>query len=155
MTGLTPTVTTTQVYLNYKRLWMYYDQYGFYLYNASDANRSISPISFERLDQGGNPLPERFEGWRWADFYPTLHPQRCMRIEVQKNPNAYLKPALCKNRYLSSRSLPVGSKLVFWTAQPNSTELTEFRVLWKDEAGKYDEVGKCEAAAGFCEVFVP
>ncbi|MGC1376851.1 MAG: protein kinase [Anaerolineales bacterium] len=152
---LTPTVTTTQVYLNYKRLWMYYDRYGFYLYNASDANRSISPIAFERLDQDGNPLPERFEGWRWAEFYKILPPQKCMRVEEQGNPNAYINPSLCKNLYLSSRSLPAGSPLVFWTTLPNSTKLSQFRVLWKNDAGQYDVVGTCEAAAGFCEVFVP
>jgi serine/threonine protein kinase len=150
--SITPTVTTTQVYLNYKRLWMYYDQYGFYLYNASNANRSISPISFERIDQDGNPLSARFSGSLWAEFYPILPPQKCMRIELQGNPNAYISPALCKNRYLSSRSLPADSNLVFWATQPNSTQ---FRVLWKDAHGKYSEVGKCEAAAGFCEVFVP
>jgi hypothetical protein len=153
--SITPSATTTQIYLNYKRLWLYYDQYGLYLYNASDANRSISPIALERLDQNGNPLPERFEGSLWADFYPTLLRQRCMRIEVKGNPNAYLNPPVCKNYYLSTRSLPANSELIFWTVQPNSTELSEFRVFWKNELGQNDVVGKCKIAAGFCEVFVP
>lgn len=144
--SLTPSPTTTQQYVNYKRLWLYYDSYGFYLYNASDANRSISPIAFERLDQAGDQL-NRFDGWRWADFFPTLYTGRCMQIEIQNNPNHYLNPAVCKNHYLSRRSLTAESELIFWTPLANSTQ---FRVLWQDQ-----EVGRCEISAGFCEVFVP
>ena len=144
--GLTPSPTTTQQYVNYKRLWMYYDAYGFYLYNASDANRSISPIAFERLDQAGSPL-NRFDGWRWADYFPTLYTGRCMQIEIQNNPNIYLSPTVCKNYYLSRRSFAAGSEFIFWTPLVNSAQ---FRVLWKDK-----EVGRCDVSAGFCEVFVP
>lgn len=144
--GVTPSATTTQVYANYKRLWLYYDAYGLYLYNASDANRSISPLSFERLAQNGT-ASNLYEGWRWAEFYPTLHPERCMRIEIQGNPNPYLNPALCKNYYLSTRSLTQASDLLFWTTSPTSTQ---FRVLWNKVP-----VGLCEIQAGFCEVFVP
>jgi hypothetical protein len=143
---VTPSITTTPQYVNYKRMWLYYDKYGMYIYNASDANRSISPIALEQFDRDEKAL-NRFDGWRWADFYPTLHPQRCMRIEIQGNPNAYLNPGLCKNYYLSTRSVTTGSNLIFWTEKPNSTE---FRVLWKNEV-----VGECQIAAGFCEVFVP
>jgi serine/threonine protein kinase len=141
-----PSATTTQQFVNYKRLWVYYDEYGLYLYNASDSNRSISPIAFERLDDTGNPL-NVFEGWRWADFYPTLNRARCMRIEIQNNPNNYLNPGVCENYYLSTRSITRDSDLIFWTTQPGSDE---FRVLWQGE-----EVGRCEIGAGFCEVFIP
>jgi hypothetical protein len=125
---------------------MYYDSFGFYIYNASNANRSISPIAFERLDQAGNPL-NRFDGWRWADYFPTLYTGRCMQIEIQNNPNNYLSPAVCKNYYLSRRSFKADSELIFWTPLANSTR---FRVLWQDK-----EVGRCDISAGFCEVFVP
>jgi hypothetical protein len=141
-----PSATTTQQFVNYKRLWLYYDEYGLYLYNASDSNRSISPITFERLDDAGNPL-NVFEGWRWADFYPTLNRDRCMRIEIQNDPNNYLNPEVCKDYYLSTRSITRDSDLIFWTTQPGSNE---FRVLWQGE-----EVGRCEIGAGFCEVFIP
>jgi serine/threonine protein kinase len=144
--GLMPSPTTTQQYLNYKRLWLYYDAYGLYLYNASDANRSISPLAFERLDLADQPL-NRFDGWRWADFFPTLQTGGCMQIEIQNNPNAYLNPAVCKKNYLSRRSFTAQSEFIFWTALPNSTQ---FRVLWQNQ-----EVGRCEISAGFCEVFVP
>lgn len=144
--ALTPSPTTTQQYVNYKRLWLYYDAYGLYLYNASDANRSISPIAFERLDLAEQPL-NRFDGWRWADFFPTLQTGGCMQIEIQNNPNPYLNPEVCKKGALSRRSFTGESEFIFWTALPTSTH---FRVLWQNQ-----EVGRCEIRAGFCEVFVP
>jgi len=137
-----PSVTTTPQYPNLKRLWLYYDQYGFYLYNASTDNRSISPIAFERAD-GAN----RFIGSTWAEFYPTLHPGRCMRIEIQGNPGSYLNPPLCKDYYLSTRSILETSDFIFWTEQPDQTQ---FHVFWQDE-----QVGVCEIETGFCEIFVP
>ncbi|GAB4495787.1 MAG: hypothetical protein Fur0016_00960 [Anaerolineales bacterium] len=134
--------TTTPQFPNLKRMWLYYDSYGFYIYNASSDNRSISPIAFERLDESN-----RFAGFLWAEFYPTLHPGRCMRIEIQKNPGSYLNPPLCKDYYLSTRSITRDNALIFWTEQPGSAQ---FRVLWQNQ-----EVGLCDIAAGFCEVFVP
>lgn len=142
LTTETSTATTTPPFPNLKRMWLYYDSYGFYIYNASSDNRSISPIAFERLD-GSN----RFIGSLWAQFYATLHPGRCMRIEIQQNPGNYLNPPTCKDYYLSTRSITGDSALIFWTAQPNSGQ---FRVLWQNQ-----EVGLCDIEAGFCEVFVP
>ncbi len=137
-----PSPTTTPQFPNLKRMWLYYDRYGFYIYNASSDNRSISPIAFERLD-GSN----RFDGFVWAEFYPTLHPSRCMRIEIQNNPGNYLNPPLCKNYYLSTRSIASDNNFIFWTEQTGSDQ---FRVLWQNQ-----QVGLCDIKAGFCEVFVP
>jgi serine/threonine protein kinase len=144
--GPSPSPTTTQQYANYRRMWLYYDSYGIYLYNASGATRSASAFAFERLDTSGN-TSNRFDGYLWADYYPNLTPGRCMRIEIQKNPNSYLNPTVCKNRYLSDRSFTKDSNLIFWTPLPDSTQ---FRVLWQDK-----EVAVCENSAGFCEFFVP
>ncbi|GAB4501853.1 MAG: hypothetical protein Fur0035_13970 [Anaerolineales bacterium] len=144
--GEAPSATTTPQFINYKRLWLYYDAYGLYLYNASDANRSISALSLERLLEDGTGA-NLFSGNEWSSFYKTLHPGRCMRIEIQGNPNAYLNPTVCKNYYLATRSLPASSPLIFWTALPGSSQ---FRVLWQGQ-----EMGSCELAAGFCEVFIP
>ncbi|PJB65592.1 MAG: hypothetical protein CO094_09620 [Anaerolineae bacterium CG_4_9_14_3_um_filter_57_17] len=141
-----PTATTTPQFVNYKRLWLYYDAYGLYLYNASDANRSISALSLERLLDDGSGA-NLFSGNEWSVFYKTLHPGRCMRIEIQSNPNDYLNPPVCKNYYLATRKLPAESPLIFWTAQAGSSE---FRVLWQGQ-----EMGRCELSAGFCEVFIP
>ncbi len=140
-----PTVTTTPQYPNWKRIWFFYNPYGFYVYNASDANRSISPLSLERLDDSGNSL-NRFDGWRWADFFPTLYSNWCMRIEITQSPT-YMRPDLCTNRYLSTRTLASDSDLIFWTPQANSHE---FRVLWEGQ-----EVGRCQISANSCEVFIP
>ena len=143
---ISPTVTTTQQYANYKRIWMYYDTYGFYIYNASNANRSISPFSFQRLDENGSVL-NRFDGWHWADYFPTLYTARCMRIQIRDNPNSYVEPGICKSYYLSTRLITPDSDLIFWTANANSTR---FQVRWQDQP-----VGECKIADGFCEVFVP
>ncbi len=141
-----PTPTTTPEFVNLKRIWLYYDEYGFYLYNASDANRSISAFSFQRLDEDGEPLNE-FIGWYWGEFYPNLHSGRCMRIEIQGNPSNYINPPVCHNIYLVTRSLTEDSEYIFWTKQAGSTQ---FVLLWQDEP-----VGTCEIGAGFCEIFIP
>jgi hypothetical protein len=141
-----PTATTTPEFVNLKRIWLYYDEYGFYIYNASDSNRSISAFSFQRLDEDGNPLNE-YIGWYWGEFYPNLHSRRCMRIEIQGNPSDYLNPSVCHTLYLVTRSLTEDSETIFWTKQPGSTR---FQLLWQDEPA-----GTCEIGAGFCEVFIP
>lgn len=144
--GSEPTATTTPEFVNYKRMWLYYDAYGFYIYNAADTPRSISQFTFERLDANDKVL-NTFLGWYWEEFYPTLNKGRCMRAEIKSNPNVYLNPPLCKNIYLSTRSLLADSENIFWTPIEGSTQ---FRVLWQDE-----EMGVCDIDAGFCEVFVP
>ena len=70
-----------------------------------------------------------------------------MQIEIQYNPNNYLNPAVCKNYYLSHRSLTADCEFNFWMPFPYSAQ---FRVLWQDK-----EVNRREISAGFCEVFVP
>jgi hypothetical protein len=126
-------------------MWLYYDQYGFYIYNASDTNRSISQITFERVNNDST-FANRFDGVNWEELYPILHRERCMRIEIQSSPS-YLNPAICRNYYYSTRIVPRGNEWIFWTPQPDSTQ---FRILWMGE-----EVGRCDISAGFCEVYVP
>ena len=142
-----PTATTTPQYVNYKRMWLYYDAYGFYIYNAADTPRSASQFTFERLDANDNPT-NTFLGWYWQEFYHNLNKDRCMRLEIKGNPNAYLNPPVCKNIYLSTLSYYQNdADNIFWTPMEGSAQ---FRVLWQDE-----EMGLCEIDAGFCEVFVP
>ncbi|MDX9991483.1 MAG: hypothetical protein RBS68_05480, partial [Anaerolineales bacterium] len=141
----TATVGAAIPALNGKKLLFYYDESGFYVLNTSNASRSISPLIFERLDPNDQTL-NRFEGWLWAEFYATLHPERCMRIEITKS-EVYLRPPLCESRTLSSRFYARESEYIFWTAQPESQQ---FRVLWQGE-----EVGRCQIGAGSCEVFIP
>ena len=141
-----PTATTTPQYVNYQRMWLYYDNYDFYIYNAGGTNRSISPFTFERLDENDEPL-NAFLGWYWGEFYSTLNVGRCMSIEITGNPNDYLNPSRCHNIYLSTRYYEPGDDVIFWTRTEGSTQ---FRVLWDGE-----EMGICDIDASFCEVFVP
>ena len=141
-----PTATTTPQFVNYKRMWLYYDDYGFYIYNAAETNRSISPFSFERLDENDDPS-NTFIGWYWGEFYEVLNVGRCMSIEITGNPNGYLNPSRCHNIYLSTRYYEPGDDVLFWTRAEGSTQ---FRVLWDGE-----EMGVCEIEKGFCEIFVP
>jgi serine/threonine protein kinase len=141
--NLTPAPTVK--YFNGQRMWMFYDSSGFYLYNASENNRSISQFAFERLDINDEIL-NSFGGWQWESIYRVLHPDRCMRLEIRKSPD-YLRPEACGNRFLASFTYGSDDEFIFWTENPASTQ---FRVLWEKE-----EVGRCEIAAGFCEVFIP
>lgn len=142
-----PTVVSSATikYPSGQRMLMYFDASGFYLFNASSNNRSIAQFDFERLGADDVVL-NTFQGWMWSELYPTLHPNRCMRIEIKKSP-VYLRPAECNDRYLASFSYENDVPEIFWT---NSPESTQFRVLWEDE-----EIGRCEIAAGVCEVFIP
>ena len=135
----------TVKYINGQRMLMFYDATGFYIYNASVNNRSISQFKFERLDADGEVL-NSFGGWEWETLYRTLHPGRCMRIEIQKSP-VHLRPDECNNRYLASFTYASEDERIFWTANPESEQ---FRVLWQGE-----DVGHCEIATGSCEVFIP
>ncbi len=141
--NLTPVPTVK--YFNGQRMRMFYDSSGFYLYNASENNRSISQFAFERLDANDEIL-NSFGGWQWESIYKVLHPNRCMRLEIRNSP-AYLRPEACGNRFLASFTYGSDDEFIFWTENPASTQ---FRVLWQKE-----EVGRCEIAAGFCEVFIP
>jgi serine/threonine protein kinase len=122
-----------------------YNENSFYLLNLSQRESAIDAIAFERLDDAGQPL-SRFEGARWAEFFPAIQPGGCMRIEVL-DAGPYLEPAECVRGYQSTRTPVPGDPMIFWTPQAGSGQ---FRVLWKDQ-----EVGRCDSHAGLCRVFVP
>jgi serine/threonine protein kinase len=124
---------------------MYYDDRSFYFQNLSGEDRNIFPIAFERLDKNGNPA-NRFDGRLWGDFYPTLRAGYCLVIEII-NDKGHLDPPECANRYLVVRTPVPNADTIFWTKVDGSKE---FRVLWNDQ-----EIGRCEIAKGFCEVYLP
>lgn len=140
-----PVGVGTVKYPNGQRMLMFYDASGFYLYNASANNRSISQFRFERLAADDGIL-YTFGGWEWESLYRTLHPDRCMRLEIRKNP-AFLRPAECKDFYLASYTYESNDERIFWLELPDSEV---FRVLWEGE-----EVGRCRVSDGFCEVYIP
>ncbi len=145
-----PTVTPvpTVKYPSGKHFRLYYDENSLYLHNLSPEPVAISSVAFERLDPAGSSL-NRFDGWRWAQFYPTHHPGACVTLEILES--TPLRPAACNGLYNSSRTPARDEPVIFWTAQADSTQ---FRVLWR-ASGPEEEVARCEIAAGTCEVFFP
>jgi tRNA A-37 threonylcarbamoyl transferase component Bud32 len=141
--GAPPSATVR--YPNGRPMALFYNPNSFDLLNLSRTDSDVEPLAFERLDAAGNPAG-RFDGARWAEFYPTLPPGACMRIEVLDSP-PYLEPAECFQGYLSTRTPVRDDPAVFWTPAEDSGQ---FRVLWADE-----EIGRCDTAAGLCRVFLP
>jgi hypothetical protein len=147
-----PTVAPvpTVKYPNGKRFTIYYDDNSLYLLNQSESVVSIYSVAFERLSTSDVPL-NRFDGWRWGEFYPNSKPDWCMAIEILSSP-AYLRPPECTKGNLSTRTPTRDDPVVFWTAQEGSRQ---FRVLWRSSGQDWEEVARCEIGAGTCEVFFP
>ena len=106
-------------------------------------------MAFERLSTSDQPL-NRFDGWRWAEFYPNSKPEWCMTLEILSSPS-YLRPPECSKGSLSTRTPTRDDAVVFWTSQEGSRQ---FRVLWR-QGQQEEEVARCEIGAGVCEVFFP
>ena len=152
LTAATPTFAPTETpsikYPDGRHFMLYYNDNSLYLHNLSRVSRSISGFTFERLDAQGEVL-NLFGGWDWDVFYPkhpNLTPDNCMAIQLYESP-PYLKPAECKEPYLSLLNPPRDDDRIFWTEQENSSE---FRVLWRNE-----EVARCKIGGGDCDIFVP
>ena len=140
--GPIPTVK----YPNGKRFLLFYDARGLYMINVSDKKRPVEPFAFDRLDDSNQPH-NHFDGLRWSQYYPTIYPSSCIKVEITKQAEYPARPAQCENRYLGGRFYEKNDPLVFWTPQEGSHF---FRVTWYKE-----EVAICEIARGVCEVFVP
>jgi hypothetical protein len=125
-----------------QRFMLYYDENSLYLHNLSGERVTLYPFAFERLDASGTPS-NRFDGWRWAQFFPYVHDQSCTSVLLEM---PYLDPASCE-QYNAEIWAERGRSLDFWSPQAGSTY---FRVLWNDQ-----EIARCEIAAGECEVFLP
>jgi hypothetical protein len=123
---------------------LYYDENSFYVNNQSSSLSHVSPFVFERVDSSGNAL-NKFEGVRWAQFYPSIYPQSCVRLLIPGS-TAFLNPPQCQ-AYNSEVWPERGRSLDFWTTQAGSSQ---FRVLWNEE-----EVARCPTGSGVCEVYVP
>ncbi len=82
-------VQPTVLYPNGQRFMLYYDENSLYLHNMSGDRVLLSPFAFERLDANGVPL-NRFDGGRWAQFYPYVYPLSCARVLIG-NAASFLK----------------------------------------------------------------
>lgn len=139
-----PTATPTG-----NRFMLFYNNDGFYLFNASPNAVSISQMRLERLGPAGEVL-NTFTGSRWAQFSATSKPSWCMAIEILES-SEFTRPVECNKNgsflTLSLRNLVRNDAAVFWTAVEGSQE---FRVVWKEA-----EVGRCPNGTGPCEVYLP
>jgi serine/threonine protein kinase len=148
----TATLTSipTVKYPDGKLFKLFYDDNSLYLLNLSDTTLPINWIAFERLSNDDLPL-NRFNGTRWAEFYPDSLPGRCVALRILDSPS-YLDPPECgQNNFLSLRTPTRDDPTVFWTTMEGSHQ---FRVLWR-EGGQDEEIARCEIGAGTCQVFVP
>jgi serine/threonine protein kinase len=139
-----PSPTPTVLYPNGRRFVLRYDENTLFMRNTSGDEIQVRSFAFERLDTTGDPL-NGVEGSRWAQFYPYIRPQSCIKILIL-NSASYLSPPSCQ-AINSEVWAERGRSLDFWTPQDGSSQ---FRVLWNDQ-----EIGRCEISAGTCEVFVP
>jgi hypothetical protein len=144
--GTAPTVKYPQG----KLFLLFYDDNSLYLLNRSDTAIPINRVAFERLSDQDVPL-NRYNGTRWAAFYPDSKPGKCVALEILGSP-PYLDPPECgRGTFLSLRTPTREDSTIFWTAQEGSHQ---FRVLWRT-GGKDEEIGRCEIGAGTCEVWLP
>lgn len=121
-----------------------WDEYSFYVHNATGVVIQANRIAFEGLDTSGNATGYAFNGGRWAQFYGLIETNRCDAIEVGRAP-AYLRPPECSDYNAYFNPTP-DDESVFWTGNGGTAS---FRVLW-DGA----EVGQCAIADGTCQVRV-
>jgi hypothetical protein len=147
---LAPAVTAlpaspTPKYRDGRHFFLYYNDASFYMLQSGGYGGLIAPAAFERLDDQDNPI-NRFDGDLWAEYHTATLGGWCMRLEIL-NAKGYLQPAQCAGHYLATRWPPPDDPSIFWTTRAGSRQ---FRVLWGKE-----EVGRCEIAAGVCEVYLP
>jgi hypothetical protein len=128
-----------------RALFLFYDPNRFYAWNPTAEDIAIGSLALEAVDGNGQPLPFRFNGGRWAAFFPDLQPGKCNRIEVLFS-DATLEPAQCRG-YNAILTPQAGENDIFWTGREGAAE---FRVLWNDQ-----EVGRCPMESGECEVALP
>ncbi|MCD4684598.1 MAG: protein kinase [Anaerolineae bacterium] len=134
----------TILYPDGGRFKLFYDANTLVLRNISGDKVALQPFAFERL--GANDVPlNRFEGVRWAQFYPYVHHQSCVRLLVADGAS-FLNPSQCQT-YNAEVWPERGMSLDFFTPQAESTH---FRVLWNAQ-----EIGRCEIAVGECVVYIP
>ena len=136
----TPAVATT----GSEALLFIYDENGFYAWNPGPDQIEAGGLTFEALDANGQPTGHRFDGQRWARFYPLIEAGNCNRSEIlNATPQ---QPDQCRdyNAYVTPQTT---DEMVFWIPQEG---ISHFRVLWENQ-----EVGRCDAASGRCEVPLP
>jgi predicted Ser/Thr protein kinase len=124
---------------------LFYDDTALYFKNATENDRAINPVAFERLDGAGNPL-NRWEGSRWGQIYADFRAGYCLVAQIIDY-RSHKDPPECKKHQLVVRTPSLSDPGIFWTTQKGSEQ---FRVLWNNV-----EVGRCAIAAQHCDVYLP
>jgi serine/threonine protein kinase len=140
-----PTVTLPGEDSGENRLVFFYNAGGFYAWNPGNRDFPVRQLSFEAVDSNGNATGLFFEGRRWAGYYPDIQVGQCDRLEIL-NDVPKERPGQCQgyNAIMTPEDI---DPAVFWLPQEN---VNQFRVLIGGQ-----EVGRCEMAAGQCEVILP
>jgi len=138
--------TSTIAYPNGYLMTAFYNENSFYILNKGKASRSVSGFMFERILADGT-FGNQFAGWEWEKYFGILYQNRCISLEIDKSPLAYLNPPECENRVLSNLKPAFDSATLFWTPNDNSKE---FRILWLSE-----EIARCTIETGVCDFRVP
>lgn len=138
--------TATVRYPDGLRLVLDYNDTGLYLRNASSRGISTSMLRFRAFNTDEVAQRYQFFGSTWAGYgVPTLNANRCVRIELLGR-TSFTRPDECST-YAAAHQEPRANDGVFWVPRSG---VEEFRVYWNNE-----EIGRCQVAAGHCEIFLP
>jgi tRNA A-37 threonylcarbamoyl transferase component Bud32 len=128
-----------------RRLRLLYNDETFYAANPNNTDIDIRSVRFTALTADGNPTGYAFTGERWAVYYPFIQPGNCDRLHLVGREMTFV-PGECAD-YNAFITPEAGEEITFWRARD---DITQFAVYWDDV-----EVGRCEIAAGACEVPIP
>jgi serine/threonine protein kinase len=127
------------------RLIFFYNSGGFYAWNPGGRDITIRQLAFQQVDNGGIPTGSFFEARRWAGYYPAIQVGKCDRLEIL-NDVPKERPGQCQG-YNAIMTPEENDPMVFWLGGENSNQ---FIVTYGGQ-----EIGRCDSAAGQCEVVIP
>jgi tRNA A-37 threonylcarbamoyl transferase component Bud32 len=128
-----------------RRLRLLYTDETFYAANPNNTDIDVRSLDFAALTAGGNPTGYAFTGERWAVYYPFIQPGNCDRLHLVGREMTFV-PGECAD-YNAFMTPEASEEITFWRARDG---ITQFAVYWDGV-----EVGRCEIAAGACEVPIP
>jgi len=144
-----PSVTPTVLFPEGNEVLLFYNQYGFYMYNAGNQRVPLEKVAFEELVADSSlPTGHRFNALRWFPLSAFLERRRCAFVEDIRHRPSPLRPVQCENRLNVFLTLDVAnSQYTFWLPREG---VVWFRVLLDEE-----EIARCEIARPSCEVRFP
>ncbi len=135
----------TTAYPNGRRVILFYNENSFYFYNSTNNRIDMRPISFEAIDENGDPLRYRFNADKWTQFYTYVDAGNCNAVEIYRE-SGYLNPPQCAS--LNATVTPErDTDEVFWINKPGTAQI---RISWNG-----NEIARCELDVERCVVFLP